>query len=66
MSGKAKFLFQIMLWGPLIAGCVLLVSLFPPYRKTRDGGLRGQGRSTETLDEFGHPLTPGMLGPKKS
>lgn len=63
MLDKAKFLFQIMLWAPLIGGCVLLVSLFSPYR--RNTLARKEMTGPTHLDDFGHPLASGMLGPEK-
>lgn len=64
MPGKAKLMFQVILLLPMVAACVLLVSLFPPYRRNRKSSTWRDARDADA-SAFPQPLAEDTLAPKK-
>lgn len=64
MPEKAKLMFQVILLLPMVAACVLLVSLFPPYRRNTKSPARRDEHDTDA-SAFSPQLAEDTLAPKK-
>lgn len=66
MWRNARFMFRTMLWIPIIVGCVLLVYLFPPYRRGKLSAKANEETSQNPLSKLQTALADDILMTRKT